>query len=73
MDPEAACRQARKLNRTLDKANLPHAWSRVADHVTLSIGVAAMVPGEGDPEDLLQRADEALYRAKDHGRHWVEC
>ena len=73
MDLEAACRQARKLNRTLDKVNLPHAWSRVADHVTLSIGVAAAVPGEGGPEDLLQRADEALYRAKDRGRHRVEC
>ena len=39
--------------------------------VTISIGVAA-TKGEGDtPEQLLKRADEALYEAKEGGRNRV--
>ena len=41
--------------------------------VTLSMGVAGTdVLGTGTLEDLLQRADEALYRAKLNGRNRVE-
>ncbi len=36
-------------------------------HVSVSIGVAVAEPGD-DPERLLQRADQALYRAKQTGR-----
>jgi len=38
-----------------------------AIHVSVSIGVAVAEPGD-DPESLLQRADQALYRAKRTGR-----
>jgi diguanylate cyclase (GGDEF)-like protein len=40
--------------------------------VTASFGVSGFVSGE-EPEALLKRADEALYRAKDGGRNKVEC
>lgn len=40
--------------------------------VTVSIGVAA-VHGHVDPEVLLERADRALYRAKEQGRNRVVC
>jgi len=55
---------------------------RVADHdfaaggdplsVTVSVGVATVAPGtETDADDLLARADAALYRAKRDGRNLV--
>lgn len=39
--------------------------------ITLSIGVSTYGPGD-TLGDLVNRADEALYRAKDHGRNCVE-
>lgn len=49
-----------------------HAWSELAPGltVTVSAGVAAYRPGDG-VESLLQRADEAMYRAKQRGRNRV--
>jgi diguanylate cyclase (GGDEF)-like protein len=39
--------------------------------VTISIGVASCGPGQLELDDLLRRADEALYQAKDAGRNRV--
>ncbi len=39
--------------------------------VTLSIGVASMQPTDDDYDDVLRRADRALYRAKAEGRNCV--
>jgi diguanylate cyclase (GGDEF)-like protein len=39
---------------------------------TVSIGVATRAPGEHDLEAILNRADDALYKAKKAGRNRVE-
>ena len=40
--------------------------------LTVSLGVSGYLPGDRiDLNDLLRRADEALYRAKDQGRNRV--
>lgn len=50
---------------------LLHAGSTVSGCVTLSIGIAVLPPGEEGPlrEELLSRADQALYMAKHSGRN----
>ncbi|MEE4252220.1 MAG: GGDEF domain-containing protein [Alcanivoracaceae bacterium] len=43
-----------------------------SSYMTVSIGVAAIVPAaDGSVDDLLHRADEALYQAKQQGRNRV--
>ncbi len=39
--------------------------------VTASFGVSTIHPGEGDPAELVARADEALYQSKRSGRNRV--
>jgi diguanylate cyclase (GGDEF)-like protein len=49
---------------------VPHAASPVADHVTISVGVAGSIPRHrGTPAELVNSADRALYRAKAAGRN----
>lgn len=45
--------------------------TEAAGRITISIGVA-MYPEEKNKRNLLHRADEALYRAKQLGRNRVE-
>jgi diguanylate cyclase (GGDEF)-like protein len=39
--------------------------------VTVSLGVASLVPGTEIAEELVRRADERLYEAKRAGRNCV--
>lgn len=70
----AATSVAERIRESVEAAALPNPTSRVSRHVTLSIGVAAQAPdGDGvSPEQLQQRADTALYLAKQEGRNRVE-
>ncbi len=62
---------AEKIRQGIHALAIPHADSLHA-RVTLSIGIAAAVPGVDNPaDDLLLAADRALYRAKSEGRDRV--
>ncbi|MBS0570906.1 MAG: GGDEF domain-containing protein, partial [Proteobacteria bacterium] len=67
--PDHAAEVAERLRRrveTLAIAELPNSL-----RVTISIGVAEMLPHDRDVAALIERADVALYRAKAMGRNRV--
>lgn len=52
---------------------LPHAGSQVSQYVTVSLGVASMVPtAESAASILIAAADRALYQAKGLGRDRIQ-
>ena len=46
-------------------------WDRFERPVTVSVGVAVALSGDEAPQAVLERADHALYRAKNSGRDCV--
>jgi len=69
---EGALLIAEKLRQAIFDRNLKHEGSTVAACVTLSLGLATYTGQFQSQDELLKAADEALYRAKDHGRNRVE-
>jgi diguanylate cyclase (GGDEF)-like protein len=70
LDTAGATGVARRLMHELEMLDLPHAASPTERRLTVSIGIASMVPGEhSQPSDLIQVADALLYQAKADGRN----
>jgi two-component system, cell cycle response regulator len=58
------------IRQELFALNIPHENSSVAEYVTLSFGIAYVVPtNETEPQLLVDRADQALYKVKANGRN----
>lgn len=69
MDRKQAEQVAEQLRSTLENASILANQQRVT--VTASFGVAELDPERLDLDDMLNRADQALYQAKDAGRNIV--
>lgn len=63
---------AERIRAEVEAVALPHVGNEVASSVTLSLGVATLLPGaDGQPWTLVSQADQALYQAKEGGRNRV--
>lgn len=62
---------AERVLHGIDALALPHTASDAAPFVTASIGLAVQESSTGSYQELLERADQALYAAKAAGRHCV--
>lgn len=71
-DTQGAFHVAEKMRKHIEGLNIEHRKSCIADHVTISLGVASFEPGpQTAPATLVDRSDKALYRAKRNGRNKV--
>ena len=71
-DLTGAVTLANRIRDTVNESNIPHFFSSAADHITLSFGVATLVPSKGEsPSDLIELADKLLYTAKQNGRDQI--
>lgn len=69
---EDGLKVAEMIRRDVDRMKFNHSNSDVSDHVTVSIGVAGCIPEIGShEEELIEKADKALYKAKEEGRNRV--
>jgi diguanylate cyclase (GGDEF)-like protein len=71
--PEGARIVANSLAAAIASLEITHARSKVSNVLTLSQGIATLLPGvEMEPDLLIEHADQALYRAKERGRNRAE-
>lgn len=71
-DQEGAYQIAEAMRAQVESLAIPHKASKEYGHVTISLGVATMLPSHSVELDELQAAaDKALYRAKREGRNRV--
>jgi diguanylate cyclase (GGDEF)-like protein len=63
---------AKLIQKRVKSLQISHANSAIGESVTLSFGVSSIIPTDATtPEELLLRADRALYQAKQAGRNQI--
>ncbi len=71
-DLGGALQLAERMRAAVEALAIPHADSRTAAHVTISLGIATFAPpGAISPNKLIEAADQALYEAKEKGRNRI--
>lgn len=71
-DVSGAGEVGERLRGSIEKLNIHHSHSPVADRVTISLGTASTVPSKDvSPQTLTEAADNMLYEAKREGRNRV--
>lgn len=61
---------AEYVRKLVEKKAYPHEFSMISNNVTISLGVATVIPSKNETmKNLLIAADEALYNAKKIGRN----
>lgn len=61
---------AQQIQVNVEALKIPHSSSRISEYITLSLGVATVIPSShSSPEVLVMAADQGLYQAKVQGRN----
>jgi diguanylate cyclase (GGDEF)-like protein len=72
VDVNGALKVARECQQAIAGTKIPHSTSPVAPYVTVSVGVAAMLPiYDKSCTLIIEQAEIALYQAKQEGRNRV--
>ncbi len=70
VDSTQASLIANRILHQINQMAIPHQSSPLQDHITLSMGIATMIPRENIArEQLIKIADQNLYQAKREGRN----
>ena len=68
-EQKGAITVAKRIQEAIRLQAISHEGSKVSDIISISMGIATMIPiAESCPETLINRADQALYAAKNQGR-----
>ncbi len=71
-DQEGAVKVAENIRENVEELQIPHDFSPVTNHVTISMGVKSLLCRDRSRcSEALQQADQALYKAKEQGRNRV--
>ena len=71
-DADKAKKIAENIRKNVKNMKIPHSLSDISNFVTISIGVNTLVVSQQDSkEDFINKADIALYAAKEEGRDRV--
>ncbi len=68
---ENAAILAEKVRRAVEALQLYDLERKPINNITASIGVAEYNVNDKEPDDILKRADDALYKCKDAGRNCI--
>jgi diguanylate cyclase (GGDEF)-like protein/PAS domain S-box-containing protein len=69
-DSAGAWHVAENIRQEIVSRQIPHSRSTAAPFVTISCGLATILPATDiEPKVLIEMADQALYRAKQNGRN----
>ncbi|WP_415718348.1 diguanylate cyclase [Maridesulfovibrio sp.] len=66
---DGALAVAENIRCKVEELNILHEFSGTADHITISLGVKSMLCEGENGAELLHKADQALYCAKENGRN----
>lgn len=68
-----ALKISEEIRSEIEKLHIEHSGNTASSYITASLGIETMVPNEGlgGEKFLIQRADQALYKAKNQGKNKV--